>query len=56
MSDQPSVDIGGGTATPVSSTFQSDTINVRFVLPASSVLRAPSAVAWVQNSTRGRRT
>jgi hypothetical protein len=42
---QPIVDDGGTVASPVRSTWQTDSIGLRFRLPVSWVLRAP-AVAW----------
>jgi hypothetical protein len=45
------VDIGGGVmASPLMSTFQTDTVALRLRLWASWVLRAPGAIAWVSGT------
>jgi hypothetical protein len=44
---QPIIDGGGAVAVPVRSTWQTDSIGLRFRLPVSWTLRAP-AVAWLE--------
>jgi Phage capsid family len=40
---------GGGIAAPVRSLFQTNSIGLRIIAPCSWALRAPGAVAWMQN-------
>lgn len=48
MDDQPSADPLTG---PTISLYQTDSIGLRFILPATWSLRSPSGVAWVDNVT-----
>jgi Phage capsid family len=40
---------GGGTASPVRSLYQTDSVAMRLRLPISWALRQPGALAWMQN-------
>jgi hypothetical protein len=43
------VDIGGVSASPVGSVYQTDSVGLRLVQPVTWGLRSPSAVAWIEN-------
>jgi hypothetical protein len=43
------VDIGGVLAYPVKSLWQSDSVAIRFILPATWGRRSAAAVAWIEN-------
>jgi Phage capsid family len=47
----PLVDIGGILARPLASMWQTDSMGLRFILPAAWGRRSASAVAWVQGTT-----
>ncbi len=52
MDDQPGelVDIGGVWARPICSLWQTDSVGLRFVMPATWARRSPSAVAWIEGA------
>jgi hypothetical protein len=39
------------SAYPIKSIYQTDSVALRLILPATWALRSPSALAWVQNVT-----
>ncbi|UVO30167.1 phage major capsid protein [Bradyrhizobium arachidis] len=43
------VDIGGVFARPIMSTFQTDSVGLRLVIPATWGPRSPSAITWLQS-------
>jgi hypothetical protein len=42
---------GGVMATPIKSAFQTDSVAIRFIADVAWALRAPGAIAWIQNIT-----
>jgi hypothetical protein len=51
-SPQQIVDIGGGImATPVRSSYQTDTVALRMIMPVLWILRTPSACTWMASVT-----
>ena len=52
MNDAPEelVSAGGVLAAPIRSAFQTDSIALRFILPATWSRRSNKAVAWVQGA------
>ena len=52
MGDAPNelVSVGGALAAPIRSAFQTYSIALRFILPATWARRSSSAVAWIQGA------
>jgi hypothetical protein len=44
------VDVGGVLAHPVRSFWQTDSVGLRFILPATWAMRSPRGVAWIQTT------